>query len=96
MAQAIDFFVDCGVFFDISIGRGDISFGLVIVEVRDEIMNLVFWEELAKLGLELGSEGFIVGENEGRFPVIFNQIRHRKSFSGAGYAEEDLFLNSLL
>lgn len=94
VAEAVDFVIDGGIFFDVGVGRGDVGFRLIIVEVGDEIMDFVFWEKFAKFGIELGGEGFIMGEDEGRALVILNQVRHGKSFSGTSHAEEGLFLDA--
>ena len=63
MTQAVDLIINGGVFFNIGVGRGDVGFGLVVVEVGDEIVHFVFREELAKLGVKLGGEGFVMGED---------------------------------
>ena len=49
MAEAVNFFIDGAIFFDISVGAGDIRLWLIVVEIADEIMDFVFWEEFAKL-----------------------------------------------
>mgnify|MGYP001613843097 CR=1 FL=1 len=51
MAQAIDFFVDRRFFFDVGIGLWDIGFRLVVVVVRDKVMDRVVREKLLELAV---------------------------------------------
>ena len=53
-------------------------------------MDFVFWEELAKLGVKLSGESFVVGEDEGWAIVFFDDICHRESFARASDAEQSL------
>ena len=53
-------------------------------------MELVFWEELAKLGVKLSGESFVVGEDEGWAIVFFDDICHRESLTRTGHAEQGL------
>ena len=39
MAQALDIFIDGGVFFNVGIGLRDVGFRLVVVVVADKIFN---------------------------------------------------------
>ena len=94
VAQAVDLVINGGIFFDVGVGRSDVGFGLVIVEVADEIVDLVFREELAELGIELSGKGFIVGENEGGALVILDDVRHGEGLAGAGDAQESLFADA--
>ena len=81
MAQAVNLFIDSTVLFDISIRTGDISLWLVIIEVANEIMHFIFWEEFTKLSIELRGEGLIMCENEGWAVVFLDEIRHREGFA---------------
>ena len=53
-------------------------------------MNFVFREELAELGVKLGGESLVVGENEGWAIVFFDDICHRESLARAGHAKQSL------
>ena len=81
MAEAVNFFVDGAVFFDVGVGAGDISFRLIIIKVRHKIMHGVFGEKFAKFGIKLGGESFIMGKDEGGFLEILNEVSHGKSFA---------------
>ena len=87
MTQAIDFFVDRRIFLDIGIARRDVSFWLVIIKIADEIMNFVVREKLFEFAEQLGSESFVVRQNQCRHVPLSNNIRHRKSFTAARYTE---------
>ncbi len=90
VAKAVDFVVDGGVFLNISVGRGDVGFWLVVVEVGDEVVNFVFREELAELGIKLGGESFVMGKNKGRALIVLDNVRHGEGLAGAGDAEQGL------
>ena len=66
VAKLVDLFVDRGVFFDKGVGGRDIGFGLVIVVVGDKVLNGVLGKQLFELAVELGRQGFVVGEHQGR------------------------------
>ena len=66
MSQALDFIVNAGVFFDKGIGLRNISFRLVIVVVRNEVLNCVIGQQLFKFICQLSGESFIWSENQGR------------------------------
>ena len=87
MAQAVDFFVDGAVFLDVGVGRSDVGFWLIVIKIADEIMNFVFREKLAELGIKLGGESFVVGENEGWAIVFLDDICHRKSLARTSHAK---------
>ena len=60
MAKAVNLFINSGIFFDVGVGTSDISLWLVIVEVGNEIVNLIFWEELAEFRIELRGQSFVM------------------------------------
>ena len=69
---------------------GDVRFGLIVVEVRDEILDRVVWEKLAELGAELRRERLVMAEDEGRLLNELDHARHRHRLAAAGNAEERL------
>ncbi len=89
-AEAFDFFVDGGVFFDVGVGGWEVGFGLVVVEVGDEVFDGVVGEELFEFGVELCGEGFVVGDDEGGAVECGDDVGDGEGFSGAGDAEEDV------
>lgn len=89
-AEAFDLVVDGGVFLDVGVGAGDVGLGLVVVEVGDKVFDGVVGEEVLKLGVELGSEGFVVGHDQSRASDVLNDVGHGEGFAGTGDAEEGL------
>ena len=55
-------------------------------------MDLVFRKELLKLGKELGGQSFIVGQDQGGFAGILNQVGHGEGLARAGYTHQCLVL----
>jgi len=53
-------------------------------------MHRIVRKKLAIFLGELGGEGFIVGDDEGRLVVGGDDVRYGKSLAGAGDAEEGL------
>ena len=49
----VDLFINGRVFLDITIGRGEIGFRLIVVVITDKILHRVLGEELRKLSIEL-------------------------------------------
>src|SRR3989344_8756970 len=95
MAQAVDFFVNAGIFFNVSMGVGNVSFGLVVVVIADEIVNGIFGEKFSKFLIKLGGQGFIGRNYQSRFFDVGNDIGNRKSFSGTGHAQKSLMLQAI-
>ena len=89
-AELVEFFVDGGFFFDEEVASGDVGFGLVVVVVGDEVFDSVGGEEGFELVVELGGEGFVVGEDEGGTLRVRDDAGHGEGLAGAGDAEEHL------
>ena len=90
MAQAVNFFVNLGVLFNVSIGVGDIGLGLVVVVVADEIVNGIVREKFAELLVKLGGEGFVVRNDERRFADIGDDVGDSEGLARTGYAQKRL------
>ena len=90
VAQALDLVVDRAVLFDVGVGGRDVRFGLVVVEVRDEILDGVVREELAKLGAQLRRQRFVVAEHERGLLDQLDDAGHRHRLAAPGHAEERL------
>ncbi len=90
MTQPVDLFVDLAVFLDKSIGARDIGLRLVIIKITDEIVDGVVGKEVFEFAVQLGGEGFVVAEYQGRLLVVLNDIGHRKRLSRTSYAQERL------
>ncbi len=60
----LDVLIDRRVLLDVRVGRGHVRLGLVIVVVRDEVLDRVVREELAHLAIELRCERLVVGQDQ--------------------------------
>ena len=90
MAQFIYFVVNGDLFFDISIGPGDIGFGLVIIVIRYKIFDAVFGEKLPEFVAKLRRQSFIMSDHQSGFADASYDVSHGKSLTGAGNAQQHL------
>ena len=90
MAQPLDLVVDRGVFLDVGVGVRDVRFGLIVVEVRDEILDRVVGKEIAELGAQLRGERLVVAEHQRRLLHELDDPRHRHRLAAAGHAQQRL------
>ena len=90
MAHPVDLLVDRAVLLDIGVGARDIGFRLVIIVIRDEILDRVLREERLELAVKLSRERLIGRENE-RGPLGFlDHLRHGEGLARAGHAKQHL------
>ena len=68
--QPVDVLVDRRVLLDVRVGRRDVRFRLVVVVVRDEVLDRVVREEALDLPVELRRERLVVAHDERRLPVL--------------------------
>src|SRR3954465_7580415 len=90
MPEPVDLLVDRAVLLDVEILARDVRLGLVVVVVRDEVLDRVLREELAELVAELGGERLVVGDHERRALDLLDREGHRGGLAAAGDAEERL------
>jgi hypothetical protein len=79
-----------GVLLDVLVLGRDIGFRLVIVVIGNEIFHPVFREELFELVIELVGQGLVVGNDQGGFLVLLDNIGHGIGLSGACDAYQGL------
>ena len=60
MAQLVYLIINRRILFNVGVRGRDVGFGLVVVIVGDKILHRVLREELLKLAVELGGEGFVM------------------------------------
>ena len=78
------------VLLDVEVGLRDVRLGLVVVVVRDEVLDGVLREELAELVAELRRERLVVGDDERGALELLDDPGHRRGLARAGRAEERL------
>ena len=86
----VDLLVARGVLLDVRVTARDVRLGLVVVVVRDEVLDRVVREELFELPVELRGEGLVVGEDQGRPAGVGDDLRHRDRLARAGHALQGL------
>ncbi|MBV6417344.1 MAG: hypothetical protein CMLOHMNK_02006 [Steroidobacteraceae bacterium] len=89
-AHLLDVLVDRGVLLDVGIARRDVRFRLVVIVVRDEVLDGILREELAELAIELRGERLVVRDHERRPLHLRDDIRDRECLARAGDAEQRL------
>ncbi len=84
------------VLLDVEVGLRDVRLGLVVVVVRDEVLDRVLREELAELVAELRGQGLVVRDDE-RGPLeLLDRPGHGRRLARAGGAEHGLELVAAL
>ena len=78
------------VLLDVEVGLRDVRLGLVVVVVRDEVLDRVVGEELAELVAELRGQRLVVRDHERRALHLLDDPGHRRGLAGAGGAEQRL------
>ncbi len=74
----------------------DVRLRLIIVVIRDKILDRVFREKLLELAAQLRRKGLIVRQNKCRPVDAGDDVCHREGLAGAGDAEQHLFVYSVL
>ncbi len=87
--QPLDLLVDRGVLLDVGVGLRDVRLGLVVVVVRDEVLDGVVRQQLAELVGQLGGEGLVRRHHQRRALQPLDQPGRRRGLTGTGRAEQD-------
>src|SRR5215207_5524387 len=90
VAHAVDLLVERRCLLDIRIGARDVGLRLVVVVVRDEVLDGVVREEALELSVELRRERLVRREDQRRALRVLDHLRHGESLAGPGDAEEHL------
>ena len=88
MPHLVDLFVPGAVLLDVGVAPGDVRLRLVVVVVRDEVLDGVLWEKLLELAVKLRRERLVVGEDQRRPPGLGDDLRHRHGLARPGDAPE--------
>ena len=87
--------VDRGVLLDVGVGLRDVGLRLVVVVVRDEVLDRVLREQFTQLVGQLGGERLVRRHHQRRPLHPFDQPRGGRRLTGAGRAEQhDVLLPS--
>ena len=86
----LDVLVDRGVLLDVGVRGRHVGFRLVVVVVRDEVLDGVAREVLLELAVELRRERLVVREHERRTLHGLDHVRDGVRLSGTGDAKQRL------
>ncbi len=89
VTQPLHLLVDRGVLLDVGIALRDVGLGLVVVVVRDEVLDRVVRQQLLELGDQLRGEGLVGRHHERRPLELLDQPGRRGALAGAGGPEQD-------
>ena len=90
--EPVDLLVDRRLLLDVRVRLRDVGLGLVVVVVRDEVLDGVAREEGLELLVELRGERLVVGQHERRAVHLGDDRGHRERLAAAGDAEQHLVL----
>ena len=90
--QLVEFVVDGRFFFNKKIGGGNVSLGLVVVVIRNEIFDGIMRKEILELVIKLRGESFVMRHHQRRTVHRLNHLRHGVSFAGPGNTQQNLML----
>ena len=88
VAQPLDLLVDRGVLLDVGVRLRDVRLGLVVVVVRDEVLDRVVRQQLAELVGQLGGQRLVRRHHQGRALQPLDQPGGGRGLAGAGRAEQ--------
>ena len=92
VTQLLDFVVDLGVLFNIGVCGRHIGFRLVVVVVGYKILHCILREELLEFAVKLCSKCLVMGNDQGRFLHLLDDVGHGKCLTGACNTHQGLVL----
>jgi hypothetical protein len=90
VAHAVDLLVDRAVLLYVGVGARDVGFRLVVVVIADEVLDRVLREEALHLAVELGGQGLVGGQDQGRALGGLDDLGHGEGLARAGDAQQHL------
>ncbi|OPZ77832.1 MAG: hypothetical protein BWY77_01623 [bacterium ADurb.Bin431] len=69
---------------------GEIGLGLIIVIVADEILDRIVRKEAAEFAVELGRQGLVVRDDQGRTVDAGDDVGHGEGLAAASHPEQGL------
>ena len=95
-AQLLDVLVDGGILLDEEITLRHIGFRLIVVVVRDEVLDSIFRKEVAHLGVELRRQGLVGCQHQRRPPQPGDDVGHGVGLARARHAQQRLERKAVL
>jgi hypothetical protein len=96
VAQPLDLLVDEGLLLDVGVRARDVGLGLVVVVVRDEVLDGVLGEQVPELVVQLRRQRLVVCQHERRPPELSHDVRHREGLARPRHAPQHLPPSSLV
>ena len=90
VAEALDLLVRAGILLDVQVRAGDVRLRLVVVVVRDKVLDGVFGKKRPELLAELRRQGLVVREHERGASRPLDGGGHRVGLTGARRAQKGL------
>ena len=90
MPHPVDLLVHRRFLLDVGVGARDVGLGLVVVVVRDEILDRVRREEALELAVELRGQRLVRRQDQRGALRLGDDVRHRERLARAGDAEQHL------
>ena len=90
--ELVQLVIDGGFFFYINVAGRDVGLGLIVVIIRNEILNCIVRKELLKFMIELRSQSFVVRQDQRRAIELLNHLSHSVGLARTSYSEQHLVL----
>ena len=90
VAQLIDLIVHRGHLFNVGVRGGDIGLRLVIVVIGDEILHRAVREKCLQLPAQLGGQGLVMGDDQGRPLHPLDHLGHGEGLAAARHSQQYL------
>ena len=88
--QPLDVLVDRRVLLDVRVRRGDVGLGLVVVVIRDEVLDGVGGKERLEFAVELGGQRLVVRHDQGGPLRLGNHVGHGERLARSRRAQQRL------
>ena len=79
---------------DICVRGGEVGFGLVVVVIRDEILDGILRKEVLEFAVELCREGLVMAQDKGRAVEVRHHVGYGEGLARARHAEQHLIVQS--
>jgi len=71
-------------FFNVGVRSWNVGLWLIIIKVRDKVLNRIVWEKTLQLRIQLSRQRFIVTHQQSRLTNALNDVSHGERLSRAG------------